>query len=213
MDKLGKSLDQLITETGKQERQQRNQQQQQQRQRHQQNQFEKKQNALDQRRNISRQFNNNATNTGRGLSADHQIHHNQQNNSQVREMKVVTIQRPRIVNAPQVVSNHSSVFGRLGGDNKTVVVFDNLRSSVSEHDVRELCQALGAISDAFSHSHPHGLKTVRVAFDRAEDARKCVAEYNGMILDFYFILVIEFFLIIEFLFFGFRMFVFLFCNA
>lgn len=198
MDKLGKSLDQLISESAKQEhRQNNNKINNQQRQRHQQNQQDKKQNNLDQRRNIPRQNNGN-NNNNRPQSAGKQnhhvrtnVHHNNNNSTNAGDMKVITIERPRVVHASNHAhvpirqhnnDHHQNVFGRLGGDHKTVVVFDNLRASVTDHDVRELASAMGKISDLLLHVQPNGSKTVRVSFDRAEDARKCVSEYNGKLI-------------------------------
>jgi len=38
----------------------------------------------------------------------------------------------------------------------------------------------GKITDVFLLNHPSGTKSARVSFENADDARKCVAEYNGM---------------------------------
>jgi hypothetical protein len=169
MDKLGKSLDQLITESSTQ--QTRRPQQQQQRQRHNQNQQSQKRDAIDKRRDLHRD--NRPQSAGKIESSAPQ-----------RDFKVVTIERPRVVETSHarggVPSTGSSVFNRLGSDEKTIVVFDNLRATVSERDVRDLCSSKGKITDVFLLNHPSGTKSARVSFENADDARKCVAEYNGM---------------------------------
>lgn len=168
MDKLGKSLDQLITESSAQ--QTRRPQQQQQRQRHTQNQQNQKRDAIDKRRDLHRD--NRPQSAGKVESSAPQ-----------RDFKVVAVERPRVVetsHARGVPSTGSSVFNRLGSDEKTIVVFDNLRSTVSERDVRDLCSSMGKITDVFLQNHPSGTKSARVSFEKVDDARKCVAEYNGM---------------------------------
>jgi len=79
-------------------------------------------------------------------------------------------------------ANHASVFNRLGSTG-TYVLFNNLKRSVEEADIIELCRAVGEIKDIkFTINFP-GNNYARVLFAYERDATACVAKYNGLTLD------------------------------
>lgn len=86
-----------------------------------------------------------------------------------RPMKVVTIERPKIVPAPV-----ATVFNRLGSAG-FAVVFQNLKNTVIESDVRELCESIGQVLSTSFQGHGQAKAT----FARQEDATECVSRFNG----------------------------------
>jgi hypothetical protein len=74
-----------------------------------------------------------------------------------------------------------SVFARLGKPpmSGTRVTFSNLKSSVRENDVRELCAALGEIKEIDFTVGRSGKNSAIVLFARRSDALTCVTNLNG----------------------------------
>lgn len=101
-----------------------------------------------------------------------------------RPMKVITIGRPKVVK-PDASNmaigtsgpSNSSVFGRLGKAG-TVVVFRNLKRSVLQSDIQELCRAVGEVKEIHMQVEK-GLSVARVTFANDRDATACVAKYHG----------------------------------
>lgn len=106
----------------------------------------------------------------------------QSNNAPQRQMKVVTIERPKIIKPDHVQSqvqstSHSSVFERLGKSG-VAVIFRNLKRSVQQPDVYELCRAVGDVKEVQLH-HEGSLGVARAIFSNDRDAAACVAKYHG----------------------------------
>jgi hypothetical protein len=74
-----------------------------------------------------------------------------------------------------------SVFARLGKPpvSGTRVTFANLKASVKENDVRELCAALGEIKEIDFTVGRSGKNSAIVLFARRTDALTCVTNLNG----------------------------------
>ncbi len=113
-----------------------------------------------------------------------QRHNNNQptNNAPQRQMKVVTIERPKIIKPDHVQSqvqstSQSSVFDRLGKSG-VAVIFRNLKRSVQQPDVYELCRAVGDVKEVQLH-HEGSLGVARAIFSNDRDAAACVAKYHG----------------------------------
>lgn len=95
---------------------------------------------------------------------------------------VAKITQPQQVAAkPQL-----SVFARLGKPpvSGTRVNFSNLKSSVRENDLRELCSALGEIKEVDFMVGKNGKNSAIVLFARRSDALTCVSNLNGIKLQF-----------------------------
>jgi len=75
-------------------------------------------------------------------------------------------------------SGLSSVFNRLGSTG-TYVLFSNLKRTVEEADIIELCRAVGEIKDVKLTVNFPGNNYARVLFAYERDATACVAKYNG----------------------------------
>jgi hypothetical protein len=119
-----------------------------------------------------------------------------------RPMKIITRERPKVITPDTVqqtifsVSNPSSVapaksvvvntakantasvFNRLGSSG-TYVLFSNLKRSVEEGDIAELCRAIGEIKDVKLTMNFPGNNFARVLFSYDRDAVACVAKYHG----------------------------------
>ena len=82
---------------------------------------------------------------------------------------------------PTVSKPHMSVFARLGKPpvSGTRVTFSNLKSSVEESDMRELCNAIGEIKDVEISFGRGGQMSAVVLFSRRSDAITCVSKFNG----------------------------------
>lgn len=74
-----------------------------------------------------------------------------------------------------------SVFARMGKPpvSGTRVTFANLKSSVREEDLRELCSSMGEIKDADFTQGRGGRNSAVVLFARRSEALNCVASLNG----------------------------------
>eukprot|EP00428_Durinskia_dybowskii_P060810 CAMPEP_0170364474 /NCGR_PEP_ID=MMETSP0117_2-20130122/5391_1 /TAXON_ID=400756 /ORGANISM="Durinskia baltica, Strain CSIRO CS-38" /LENGTH=296 /DNA_ID=CAMNT_0010618973 /DNA_START=60 /DNA_END=950 /DNA_ORIENTATION=+ len=88
-------------------------------------------------------------------------------------------------NRPGAQSKGLSVFARIGKPpvSGTPVTFENLKSSVREHDIRELCSAIGEIKEVHFNVGSFGKNTATVLFSRRSEAITCVNNLNGMSLD------------------------------
>lgn len=117
-----------------------------------------------------------------------------------RPLKVITIERPKVIPAPSVDNNHnshqgnlikalsqaqqqsssssSSVFQRLGKPG-TTVIFSNLKKSVLQQDVYELCRAIGDVKEVQLSAAAGGVNTAKVLFSNERDALASVAKYHG----------------------------------
>lgn len=89
-----------------------------------------------------------------------------------RPLKVITIERPKVVNPT------SSVFSRLGNAG-TYVLFKNLKRSVEEADITELCNVIGEVKDVKLIRDFQGVGSAKVCFDSSKTANECVKKYNG----------------------------------
>jgi hypothetical protein len=110
---------------------------------------------------------------------------NNNRSSEPRPMKAVTVQRPKLItpaNSNSSSSSHtpsSTVFERLGRAG-TVVMFQNLKRSVEQGDIVELCRAVGDIKEVHYHVDPKsGSGMARAIFANERDAAACVAKYHG----------------------------------
>jgi RNA recognition motif-containing protein len=90
------------------------------------------------------------------------------------------------INKPgqQAVGNNNralSVFSRMGKPpvSGTRVTFANLKPSVREEDVRELCSSMGEIKDVEFSQGRGGKNTAIVLFARRSEALNCVGQLNG----------------------------------
>jgi hypothetical protein len=116
-----------------------------------------------------------------------QFNNNNNRSTETRPMKAVTLQRPKLItpanNHSSSSSSHtpsSTVFERLGRAG-TVVIFQNLKRSVEQGDIVELCRAVGDIKEVHYHVDPKsGFGMARAIFANERDAAACVAKYNGM---------------------------------
>jgi len=109
---------------------------------------------------------------------------------------VRTIERPKYVKsaatapstaaaAPQsqfVPQQQSTIFSRLG-QNGVTVNFHNLIRTISEADVQELCRAIGDVRSVKLQGHSSGFNTARAVFATQADADRCVATYDARTLD------------------------------
>ncbi len=109
-------------------------------------------------------------------------------NTPAQPMKIITIERPRVIKAPPALHSvvpstpaQSSVFKRLGSAGFPVK-FQNLCNSVKEVDILELCGAVGEVKEASLHVDARGMGVATALFARAQDARTCVVKYNGKLL-------------------------------
>ena len=91
-------------------------------------------------------------------------------------LKVVTLHKPKVINPTP------SVFARLGSTG-TYVLFKNLKSSVEQNDVSELCAAVGEVKEVQLIRDFHGIGTARVLFATSKAANDCVSKYHGITLD------------------------------
>lgn len=83
----------------------------------------------------------------------------------------------------QVSSNRQnlSVFARIGKPpvSGTSVTFANLKSSVAEKDIEDLCGAVGEVKEVELTNGRSGRNTAKVLFARRSDALTCVTKLNG----------------------------------
>lgn len=95
-----------------------------------------------------------------------------------REIPVQNVAR-----TAQVASNRQnlSVFARIGKPpiSGTRVTFANLKSSVAEKDIEDLCGAVGEVKEVELTSGRSGRNTATVLFARRSDALTCVTKLNG----------------------------------
>lgn len=91
----------------------------------------------------------------------------------------VNIPTPQSHAAPK--QQHMSVFARLGKPpvSGTRVSFANLKPSVEENDVQDLCAAIGEIKDVELTVGRNGRNSAVVLFARRSDALSCVEKLNG----------------------------------
>ncbi len=80
-----------------------------------------------------------------------------------------------------------SVFARMGKPpvSGTRVTFANLKSSVREEDLRELCSSMGEIKEVDFTVGRHGKNSAVVLFAKRSDALNCVSNLNGTAPHFY----------------------------
>lgn len=83
-------------------------------------------------------------------------------------------------NAPPK-QQHLSVFARLGKPpvSGTRVTFANLKDSVEESDLQDLCAAIGEVKDVELTAGRNGRNSAVVLFSRRSDALTCVEKLNG----------------------------------
>lgn len=77
---------------------------------------------------------------------------------------------------------HASVFTRIGSQQAPVggkVRFKNLRETVDENDMQELCNTVGDVTSVEMKVERNGRKTAFVVFASREDATKCIEKFNG----------------------------------
>lgn len=81
----------------------------------------------------------------------------------------------------QTQSQNLSVFARIGKPavSGTRVTFANLKSSVAEKDIQDLCGAIGEIKEVELTNGRSGRNTAVVLFARRSDALTCVTKLNG----------------------------------
>lgn len=97
---------------------------------------------------------------------------------------VRTVERPKFVKsaatapASAAPQSQSTIFSRLG-QNGVTVNFLNLIRTISEADVQELCRAVGDVRSVKLQGHSSGLNTARAVFATQADADRCVATYDG----------------------------------
>jgi hypothetical protein len=92
-----------------------------------------------------------------------------------RPMKIITIERPKIIQPPESSIN---VFKRLG-QTTIPVFFENLKRSVKESDIQELCAVLGEFTEVSLTLNAFGIGTAKVLFTNMKVAEECVERYNG----------------------------------
>lgn len=97
----------------------------------------------------------------------------------LRPMKMVTVSRPKIVTPSSSSPSSSTVFQRLGSGT-ALVKFENLKSTVAQADIAELCGSVGRVKDV---RLTRGEGVAVVTFERSADAEACVKQYNGLALD------------------------------
>jgi len=97
-----------------------------------------------------------------------------------------TVERPKVVksavSAPSNNAQSSTVFNRLG-QNGITVLFQNLVRSITEADVQELCRAVGDVKSVKLQSHANGTNLARAVFATQADADRCVTTYDARTLD------------------------------
>jgi RNA recognition motif-containing protein len=104
--------------------------------------------------------------------------------------KSLRIDKPySVTNTSQALQSEQrpSVFARLGDNpvSGTPVEFDNLDSTVTKEDIKDLCESLGEIRNVslkVSESNPKKF-TGEVHFARRSVAIACVEKFNGVKLD------------------------------
>lgn len=100
-----------------------------------------------------------------------------------RPLKVITIERPKPIQPGSQQQHHQShggsVFERLGKSG-IYVTFRNLKRSVQQNDVLELCRAVGEVKEV-SLQHDNFGNVARVLFSNDRDAAACVAKYHGSV--------------------------------
>jgi hypothetical protein len=69
------------------------------------------------------------------------------------------------------------IFSRIGTVGGTVA-FSNLKFSVTENDMKELCSAVGSVTEI-----KMGKGAAQVTFSKKAEANNCVERYNGLALD------------------------------
>lgn len=88
---------------------------------------------------------------------------------------------------PQENSNNQqlSVFARIGKPlvSGTSVTFANLKASVGEKDIQDLCSAIGEVKEVELSSGRTGKNTATVLFARRSDATTCVTKLNGSFIN------------------------------
>jgi hypothetical protein len=109
------------------------------------------------------------------------------NDNVERPLKVITIERPKVIQPGQHHQQQqqsgahqaqtSSVFNRLGKAGSTVI-FRNLKRSVQQNDVIDLCRVVGDIKEVQLSQHGN-VNTARALFSNERDAAACVAKYHG----------------------------------
>lgn len=104
-----------------------------------------------------------------------------------RPMKIIEVARPRIIKPTAQSSTSSpsfsqptgsSVFNRLNKTG-TYVIFRNLKNSVSENDVLELCRAVGECKEVRMQPDFTGFLSARALMATEQEAKAIVHKYDG----------------------------------
>jgi len=129
--------------------------------------------------------------TGSRTSSHKVMQMQNQQHSRLRQPTAIDFSNSRgSLNASTASESKATVpmtgFSRLNEQpaSGTRVTFANLKNSVDEDDLNELCSSLGEVKDIEMSSTRRGSKTAAIVlFARRSEAQACVSKFNGLSLD------------------------------